>query len=125
MGALVSPVCYFFLSVIKGKLGIDDALDAFGCHGVGGILGGILTGIFADPKVGGETGLIFGGGKLFLAQIEAIAFTVVFAGVATYIIIRIIKLFIPIRVTTAEEAAGLDLTQHDETAYPTFMGLDS
>jgi Amt family ammonium transporter len=125
MGALVSPVCYFFLSVIKGKLGIDDALDAFGCHGVGGILGGLLTGIFADPKVGGETGLIFGGGKLFLAQIEAIAFTVVFAGVATYLIIRIIKLFIPIRVTTAEEAAGLDLTQHDETAYPTFMGLDS
>lgn len=125
IGALVSPFCYFFISVIKHKLGFDDALDAFGCHGVGGIFGGIMTGIFADPSVNGKTGLIYGGVKLFAAQIESIAFTIVFAGLASWIIISIIKRFMPIRVTAKEEAIGMDRSEHDESAYPTFLGLDS
>lgn len=125
IGFLVSPFCFYFISVIKQKLQLDDALDAFGCHGVGGIFGGIMTGIFADPAVGGKAGLFYGNVHLFLAQLESIAFTIVFAGLLSFVIISVIKFFMPIRVTDSEEALGMDRIEHDETAYPTFMGLDS
>ncbi|EOL42818.1 ammonium transporter [Enterococcus caccae] len=125
LGALVSPFCYYFISFVKHKFGYDDALDAFGCHGVGGIFGGIMTGIFADPAVDGKTGLLYGGTELFVAQVASIAFTIVFAGFASFLIIKGIQLFMPIRVSAKEEAVGLDRIEHDETAYPTFMGLDS
>ncbi|MBM7708280.1 ammonium transporter [Enterococcus lemanii] len=125
IGALISPLCYYFISVIKRKIKIDDALDAFGCHGVGGIFGGLLTGIFADPSVNGRVGLIYGGTDLFVAQVLSILFTIVFSGIASFIIIYLIRLFMPIRVTEKEEAFGMDKVEHDETAYPTFLGLDS
>ena len=125
IGFLVSPFCFYFISVIKQKLQLDDALDAFGCHGVGGIFGGIMTGIFADPAVGGKAGLFYGNVQLFLAQLESIVFTIVFAGLLSFVIISVIKIFMPIRVTDSEEALGMDRIEHDETAYPTFMGLDS
>ncbi len=125
IGFLVSPFCFYFISVIKQKLQLDDALDAFGCHGVGGIFGGIMTGIFADPAVGGKAGLFYGNVQLFLAQLESIVFTIVFAGLLSFVIISVIKFFMPIRVTDTEEALGMDRIEHDETAYPTFMGLDS
>lgn len=125
IGFLVSPFCFYFISVIKQKLQLDDALDAFGCHGVGGIFGGIMTGIFADPAVGGKAGLFYGNIQLFLAQLESIVFTIVFAGLLSFVIISVIKFFMPIRVTDSEEALGMDRIEHDETAYPTFMGLDS
>lgn len=125
IGFLVSPFCFYFISVIKQKLQLDDALDAFGCHGVGGIYGGIMTGIFADPAVGGKAGLFYGNVQLFLAQLESIVFTIVFAGLLSFVIISVIKFFMPIRVTDSEEALGMDRIEHDETAYPTFMGLDS
>ncbi len=125
IGALVSPFCYFFISVIKHRLGLDDALDAFGCHGVGGIFGGLMTGIFADPTVGGRSGLLYGGVDLFLAQAESIVFTILFAGILSFVIITLIKWVMPIRVSQQEEAVGMDRIEHDETAYPTFMGLDS
>lgn len=125
IGALVSPFCYFFISVIKHRLGLDDALDSFGCHGVGGIFGGLMTGIFADPAVGGRSGLLYGGVDLFLAQAESIVFTILFAGILSFVIITLIKWVMPIRVSQQEEAVGMDRIEHDETAYPTFMGLDS
>lgn len=125
IGFLVSPFCFYFISVIKQKLQLDDALDAFGCHGVGGIFGGIMTGIFADPAVGGKAGLFYGNVQLFLAQLESIVFTIVFAGLLSFVIISVIKFFMPIRVTDSEEALGMDRIEHDETAYPTFMRLDS
>ncbi|MCJ0536622.1 ammonium transporter [Enterococcus cecorum] len=125
IGFLVSPFCFYFISVVKQKLQLDDALDAFGCHGVGGIFGGIMTGIFADPAVGGKAGLFYGNVQLFLAQLESIVFTIVFAGLLSFVIISVIKFFMPIRVTDSEEALGMDRIEHDETAYPTFMGLDS
>ncbi len=93
IGALISPLCYYFISVIKRKIKIDDALDAFGCHGVGGIFGGLLTGIFADPSVNGRVGLIYGGTDLFVAQVLSIIFTIVFSGIASFIIIYLIRLF--------------------------------
>lgn len=125
IGFLVSPFCYYFIARVKQRLGLDDALDAFGCHGVGGIFGGIMTGIFADASVGGKAGLFYGNWHLFLAQIESILFTIIFAGVFSFVIIMVIKAMMPIRVSDHEEALGMDRIEHDETAYPTFMGLDS
>ncbi|KAF1304079.1 ammonium transporter [Enterococcus saccharolyticus] len=125
IGAIGSPICYYFIAKVKHRLGLDDALDAFGCHGVGGIVGGILTGIFADPAVGGKTGLLYGEIGLFMAQLESIVFTIIFVAVVSFAIIFVISRLMPIRVTDKEEALGMDQAEHDETAYPTFMGLDS
>lgn len=125
MGALVSPFCYYFIGIIKRKLELDDALDAFGCHGVGGIFGGIMTGVFAEKSIGGVDGLFYGGTDLFIAQVISIVITLAFAGVATLVIISLIKLVMPIRVSEKEEIQGLDLMEHDETAYPTFLGMDN
>ena len=112
---------------VKNKFGYDDALDAFGCHGVGGIFGGIATGIFASQKVNPDimcNGLIYGDVKLFLVQILSIVVTIVIAVVATFVIIKIMKVFTDIRVSELDEANGLDISQHNESAYPSFMGLD-
>lgn len=128
IGLLVSPLSYFMISVVKKKLGYDDALDAFGCHGIGGMFGGIMTGIFATPALApekGYAGLIYGSGKLLLANVSAVVFTVIFTALVSWIIIKVIALFMPIRVSDRAEAIGLDDSEHEETAYPTFLGLDS
>ena len=128
IGLLVSPVCYFAISVLKYKIGYDDSLDAFGCHGVGGIFGGIMTAIFTMPALTpeeGNFGLLYGGTHLFSATMIAIIFTIIWAGVATFVIIKVIGLFRELRISDKEEALGMDDSEHSETAYPTFMGLDS
>lgn len=127
IGALVSPICFLFIGKIKSKFGYDDALDAFGCHGIGGIWGGIATGLFGQTSINSAAqwnGLFFGDTRLFIAQILSIVITVVFAGVMTFVIIKVMKLFGDIRVETLEEADGLDVAEHGESAYPAFTGLD-
>ncbi|BCN31175.1 ammonium transporter [Anaeromicropila herbilytica] len=127
IGALVSPICYIFVSKIKNKFGYDDALDAFGCHGVGGIFGGIATGIFASKDINPSipaNGLIYGDTKLFVAQVISIVITIAIASIATFVIIKVLKLFGDIRVAQEEEVKGLDLSEHSESAYPAFTGLD-
>lgn len=127
IGALVSPICFLGITKIKSKFKYDDALDAFGCHGIGGIWGGIATGLFTQKSINSAAqwdGLVFGETKLFVAQVLSIVITIVFAGVATIIIMSIIKAVMPIRVTKEEEAQGLDLVEHGEMAYPSFNGLD-
>lgn len=128
IGLFVSPFCYFAISVLKRRFGYDDALDAFGCHGIGGIFGGIVTGLFTTSDLAldkGNIGLIYGNPHLLIVTIGAIIFTIVWSAVATFVIIKVISLFTPIRVTDRAEAIGLDDSEHEETAYPTFMGLDS
>lgn len=128
IGLVVSPICFFMISVVKAKLGYDDALDAFGCHGVGGMVGGIMTGIFTTPALAlqkGHVGLIYGSSKLLLANFLAVIFSAAFAALMSFIIIKGISLFTEIRVTERAEAIGLDDSEHEETAYPTFLGLDS
>ncbi|MGX7417535.1 ammonium transporter [Carnobacterium gallinarum] len=128
IGAVVSPLCFFFISKLKHKWGLDDSLDAFGCHGLGGIWGGIATGIFAKSSINDVAkwdGLIYGETRLFVAQVISIVITIAFAAIASLIIIFILKQFMPLRVTDNEEVLGLDLVEHDESAYPTFMGMDS
>jgi len=127
IGLLVSPICFYFISVLKSKLKLDDSLDAFGCHGVGGIFGGIMTGIFTTPELALESGagLFYGEIKLFFAQLMAIVFTIIYTAMISFTLIKVLPIFIRIRATEREEAIGMDDSQHDETAYPTFMGLDS
>lgn len=127
IGALVSPICYIFITKVKGKFGYDDALDAFGCHGIGGIWGGIATGLFANRSVNDYAqwnGLVFGDTQLFFRELISIAVTIAFAAIATFVIISVMKLFMQIKVTQNEEALGLDLTEHSESAYPSFTGMD-
>ena len=127
IGALVSPICYFGVKLVKKKLKIDDALDAFGCHGIGGIWGGIATGLFAERSINDAAqwnGLVFGDVRLFGAQLVGIAVSIAIAVVGTLICAGIVKLFTPLRVTAKEEQLGLDMTQHGEEAYPSFNGLD-
>ena len=128
IGALVSPICCFTISFLKGKLKIDDALDAFGCHGIGGIWGGIATGLFAKSSINSVArwdGLVFGDVHLFLVQLLGIVVTIAVAIVGTLICLGIVRLFTPLRVTDREEKVGLDISEHGESAYPTFNGLDS
>ena len=127
IGAVVSPLCFFTMSVVKKKFGYDDSLDAFGCHGVGGIWGGIATGLFTKMSINPKAqwnGLIYGDTKLFIAQIESIVITIAIAAIMSFIIIKVISLFMNIRVSDRDEANGLDLSEHNESAYPSFSGLD-
>ena len=127
IGALVSPICYFTMNFIKHKLKIDDALDAFGCHGIGGVWGGIATGLFAKTSINSVArwdGLVFGNVHLFVAQVLSIIITTAVAVVGTLICIGIIRIFTPLRVDQKEEALGLDISQHGENAYPSFNGFD-
>jgi Amt family ammonium transporter len=124
IGLLVSPACYFGIMVVKKLLKIDDALDAFGCHGVGGIFGGLMTGVFADPGIGGTAGLLYGAPIQLSRQTLAILITIAVAVVGTLISAGIVRVFTGLRVTKNEEIRGLDITQHGESAYPSFNGLD-
>lgn len=127
IGALVSPICYYGVILIKKKLKIDDALDAFGCHRIGGIWGGIATGIFGKSSINPVAkwdGLIYGEWRLFIAQIEGILITIAIAVVGTLICVAIVRIFTPLRVTDREEKIGLDISQHGESAYPSFNGMD-
>jgi Amt family ammonium transporter len=127
IGIVVSPLCWFAVSFLKTRLGYDDALDAFGCHGIGGIWGGIATGLFASSSVNSavtDQGLFFGSGKLLTSQLTAIGVTILLAAIGTAVILYIIKAIMGIRVNPKEESEGLDYNQHGESAYPSFTGLD-
>lgn len=128
IGGLVSPICCFTISLLKKKLMIDDALDAFGCHGIGGVWGGIATGIFASRSINDVAkwnGLLYGDYKLFVAQIAGILITIAVAVGGTLICLGVVRIFTPLRVEEKEEKVGLDVSEHGESAYPTFNGLDS
>ena len=127
IGILVSPICYFTVILLKQKLKIDDALDAFGCHGIGGIWGGIATGLFGKSSINSVAkwdGRVFGDYRLFLAQVLSIVITIAVAIVGTLICIGIVRIFTPLRVDPKEEMVGLDASQHGENAYPSFNGFD-
>jgi len=119
IGIMVSLVCYIAVAVIKGKVGYDDSLDTFGVHGVGGTVGTIATGIFAEKAVNatGNNGLLFGNMHQLLVQCIMWVVAVVFAVVMTYILYKIVDAVIGMRVEEKNEIVGLDLTQQSEAAY--------
>ena len=124
MGAAAGIVCYYACSRLKHSLKYDDALDAFGVHGIGGALGAVLTGVFAsrtcwDVADGQEIGLISSGGNfdLLIGQIVAVFVTVVFAGVGSFILLKLVDVLIGLRVPAESEQRGLDITEHGEEGY--------
>ena len=119
IGLLVSVFCFIAVSIIKPKLGYDDSLDAFGVHCVGGIWGALATGLFASKAINsaGADGLFFGNPKLFFIQLLTVGITILYTAIVTFIIYKVVDLFVGIRVGEKEELMGLDLTQHRERAY--------
>jgi Amt family ammonium transporter len=118
IGLMVSALCFYMVSVVKGKLGYDDSLDAFGVHGIGGIWGAIATGLFATPLIQpAYTGLFSGNVRQFIIQLLAVATTILYSGVITAVIFKAVEKTVGIRVTEEEEFSGLDITQHNEIAY--------
>ena len=119
IGLMVAIVCYIFVAVLKEKLGYDDSLDAFGVHGVGGTLGVLATGLFAQKlyNSGGADGLFFGNPHQFLVNAIAGGATIVYSVVVTFILAKALDLLMGLRVKPEEEAIGLDHTQHKESAY--------
>ena len=129
MGLIVSPICYFAISFCKAKIGYDDALDAFGCHAVGGVVGGICTGVFCVPELSWTDfgGVLYTGDvSLLCSQIAGIAVTIVFVGILDVVLAFIVKACFKgsLRVSEEKEAQGLDIAAHGESAYPAYIGLD-
>lgn len=121
IGVVVSVVCFFMVAFVKVKLGYDDALDAFGVHGIGGIIGAILTGVFATPLVqSAYSGALYGNMHQLWVQFIAVLASIVYSGIGTFILFWITEKVIGVRATDKEEAVGLDETQHGETAYTNF-----
>lgn len=123
IGFVSGGLCYLGVSIIKNKLDYDDALDVFGIHGIGGTWGILATGIFADLSLNplGKSGLINGGGmEPVFIQILAIIITYLFTGGMTWVLLKVVALFTPLKASEEEQVNGLDLTQHGENAYPDF-----
>ncbi|MDU6140109.1 ammonium transporter [Bradyrhizobium sp.] len=128
LGLIVSPVCLFFVSTVKNSLGYDDALDVFGVHCIGGIIGALATGILVNPALGGVgitdytniTGNNAGTydfATQMLAQVKAVVATLVWSGVGSAILYKVVDVVIGLRPTVEQEREGLDITDHGERAY--------
>jgi Amt family ammonium transporter len=119
IGFIGGAVCFWGIFSLKKKIGYDDALDAFGLHGIGGTWGGIATGLFATTSVNdaGANGLFYGDPSLLWKQLIAIVATYLFVGIATFIIVKVVGLIVSLRATQEEETLGLDITLHGERAY--------
>jgi Amt family ammonium transporter len=117
LGAVASVVSYFFVAVVKNKFGYDDSLDVFGIHGIGGIIGAVGTGIFTAPGLGGIGGDDYSIASQTWIQIEAVAITIVWCGVASAVLLYITKSITGLRVEGDDERRGLDLSSHGEQAY--------
>ena len=118
MGVIVSPLCYFFVSVVKNKFHYDDTADVFGVHGVGGFFGALATGIFASSSLGGigyADGVTMGG--QFMTQLTAVAITIAWCGVVSTILYKVVDAVVGLRVSVEAEREGLDLSSHGEAAY--------
>lgn len=116
IGLAAGVICFFCATSLKRKLGYDDSLDAFGVHGIGGIVGAILTGVFAAPALGGF-GTVEDIGAQVLVQIEGVVVTVIYTAIVTFVILKVIDLVMGLRVSDEEETVGLDLSLHNERGY--------
>jgi Amt family ammonium transporter len=127
LGLLVSPICYFFVDVVKNKFNYDDSLDVFGVHCVGGIFGALMTGILVNPALGGAGIVDYstadfaatypGVGAQLWSQLQAVLITLVWSGVGSAILYKIVDVIVGLRVPTEAEREGLDLASHGEAAY--------
>ena len=122
LGALAAVPSYFAI-LFRARTRLDDSLDVVAAHGVGGTVGALLTGVFAEKAWNGTAdGLLFGNGRQFLVQLLAVVVTIVFSGAATYVLLKAVNLAVPIKVGPREEGLGLDVSQHGEEAYSSGEG---
>jgi ammonium transporter, Amt family len=119
IGCGAGVFCFFALELLKERLGIDDALDVFAVHGIGGIWGALATGLFADASINGigSDGLFLGNPEQLLKQLIAVGAAVAFAGVGSFVLLKLVDLTVGLRVPEADEVLGLDPSQHGELAY--------
>jgi ammonium transporter, Amt family len=119
IGMLAALVCYVIVAIVKQKFHYDDSLDAFGVHGVGGIVGVLATGLFAQKLINpvGNNGLFFGNAPFFGAQALAVGAVAVFSMAATFVLFKLVDKIVGLRVNDEDEIMGLDITQHRESAY--------
>ena len=114
IGVIAGGVCFWACTWLKRRFNYDDSLDVFGVHGIGGMTGILATGVFATAGIGGASGLLEGNPHLLLTQLYGVAVTLGWSVVATYILLKLIDLFVPIRVSMQQELEGLDISQHGE-----------
>jgi ammonium transporter, Amt family len=117
IGALSGFICLWAVSSLKKMLGADDSLDVFGVHGIGGILGAVLTGVFTAPSLGGTGGDDFSIGSQVAIQIEGVVITIIVSAVVAVIAYKITDLVVGLRVPEEAEREGLDVSSHGEKAY--------
>jgi Amt family ammonium transporter len=119
IGLVAGVICFLASTKLKRMVGYDDSLDVFGVHCIGGIVGAILTGIFAFPSLGGVWTPAEGAtiGSQVWIQTKGVLFTLIYTGVLTFIILKVVDAIIGLRVTTEQEEEGLDLSLHDERGY--------
>jgi len=119
IGLAGGTICFFAVSILKAKIGYDDALDAFGVHGIGGTWGALATGLFASKAVNpaGDNGLFFGNPDLLLTQLIGVVTTMVFASIMTFVLIKAIGVFMKVRADETDEEVGLDIAEHGERGY--------
>jgi Amt family ammonium transporter len=117
IGIAAGIIPFYAVAKLKPMLGYDDTLDAFGIHGIGGTIGAILTGVFADPAINGAKGLLYGNPGQLWTQLIAVGVTLAYSGVMTFLIFMVIKALIGIRADAEQEMVGLDESQHGEKAY--------
>ena len=115
IGGLAGVVCLFAVTKLKSALGYDDSLDVFGVHGIGGITGTILAGVFAVAAIGDTAGLIEGNSKQVLTQLYGVVVVLVWSGVVTLVLLKVIAFFLPLRVREEDERVGLDVSLHGES----------
>jgi Amt family ammonium transporter len=120
IGLAAGCLCFWACTALKLRLGYDDSLDVFGVHGVGGAAGTLLTGVFAvaalsaSPDGAGTSGLIEGNARQLLVQLYAVGVVIVWSGVISFLLLKVIQFLVPLRVNQQNEIEGLDLTQHGE-----------
>jgi len=117
LGAVASGVCYYFVAVVKNKFGYDDTADVFGIHGVGGIVGALGTAIVNMPGLGGAGGEDYAVGSQFVIQASAVGITILWCGILSFILFKIVDMTLGLRVSVEDERQGLDLASHGEAAY--------
>jgi ammonium transporter, Amt family len=114
IGMIAGLVCFWACTSLKHRFNYDDSLDVFGVHGIGGMTGMLLAGVFATASIGGTSGLIEGNPQLLLIQLYGIAVTLAWSGGVTFVLLKLVSAFVPLRVSKEHELAGLDISQHGE-----------
>jgi Amt family ammonium transporter len=117
IGALAAPISYYAIKFIKGRNLVDESLDVFACHGLGGLWGALATGLFASASVGGVDGLFYGNPAQFLAQLWGALLTIAVSFVVTFVLAKVLNAVMGLRVSDGAELVGLDVSEHAERAY--------